>query len=466
MEEWTVIIYFLFMGVLLFIGKILKTKLPFLNRIVLPTALLGGVLGLVFSSAVIPGSYTIDTTIMTTIVYHCLALGFIALTLKQGQAKGNKKIWSTGMVITSTYALQGFIGILLVMIFFSDKFVGSGMLLALGFGQGPGLAQSFGSMWTEMLNGHGAALGVSYAVLGFLIGGTIGVLLINLISRKRNIKKTKRYYDTSITTHEIKVDTVKEVSVMDGITIQIVIISLIYFLVWGTLYVLSALLTTEAGGTIGDTVYGLVKGFNFILGILYAMIYKKILKKFEKHGKNMSFMTNDYVLSNLSSYFFNIMICGAVLSITFDFLKSYGILLAVIASVGAVITLLYLRFVTKKVYNENNDEYFVGLFGMLTGTASTGIALLKGLDRNLETPVAEELVLGSGTAISIALPLFVFLMLPSMGYDVANGVLLGENANKGLFINIAFFGILLYFLVVFGILMLRARKSKEIKTDK
>jgi ESS family glutamate:Na+ symporter len=465
MEKWTVIIYFLFMGVLLFVGKVLKTKLPFLNRIVLPTALLGGALGLLFSSVVIPGSYTIDTSIMTTIVYHCLALGFISLTLKQGRAKGNKKIWSTGMVITSTYALQGFIGILLVLIFFSDKFVGSGLLLALGFGQGPGLAQSFGGMWTEILGGHGAALGVSYAVIGFVVGGTIGVLLINLLSRKKNIAKTKRYYDTSLTTHEIKIDTVKEVSVMDGLTIQIVIISIIYFLVWGTLYLLSGVLTTEAGGTIGDTVYGIFEGFNFILGIFYAMLFKVILRVIQKTGKNVNFMTNDYVLSNLSSYFFNIMICGAVLTITFDFLSSYGWLLAIVASVGAILTLLYLRIITKKIYNENNDEYFVGLFGMLTGTASTGIALLKGLDKNLETPVAEELVLGSGTAIAIALPLFVILMLPSLGYDVANGVLIGANANKVLFEYIALFGCLLYFLVVVTILILRARKPKTVKTE-
>ena len=465
MEKWTVIIYFLFMGVLLFVGKVLKTKLPFLNRIVLPTALLGGALGLLFSDVVIPGSYTIDVSIMTTIVYHCLALGFISLTLKQGQAKGNKKIWSTGMIITSTYALQGFIGILMVLIFFSDKFVGSGMLLALGFGQGPGLAQSFGGMWSAMLGGHGATLGVSYAVVGFVIGGTIGVLLINLLSRKKNIQKTKRYYDTSITTHDIKIDTVKEVSVMDGITIQIVIISIIYFFVWGTLYILSGILTTEAGGTIGDTVYGLFEGFNFILGIFYAMLFKAILRAIQKRGKNVNFMTNDYILSNLSSYFFNIMICGAVLTITFDFLSTYGILLASVSAVGAVVTLIYLRFITKRIYKENNDEYFVGLFGMLTGTASTGIALLKGLDKNLETPVAEELVLGSGTAIAIALPLFVFLMLPSLGYDVVDDVLIGANGNQLLFQNIALFGILLYFLVVGTILILRSRKSAKIKPN-
>ena len=178
--------------------------------------------------------------------------------------------------------------------------------------------------------------------------------------------------------------------------------------------------------------------------------------KIEKRGKNTSFVTNDYVLANLSSLFFNIMICGAVLTITIDFLADYGWLLMTIAMLGGVLTLLYLRFITHRVYPKFKDEYFVGLFGMLTGTASTGIALLKGLDRNLETPVAEEMVLGSGTAITIALPLFGILMLPSLGYDTANAVL---------FDYISLFGCLAFVVVIFAILMYRSRPSKVVKTD-
>lgn len=473
MDGWDIIIYFLFMAVLLFVGKILKTKLPFLNRIVLPTALLGGTLGLLLSDVFISGSYHIDTTIMTNIVYHCLALGFIALTLRPAK-NTNKKVWSTGMVITSTYALQGFIGILLVLIFFGDKFIGSGMLLALGFGQGPGLATSFGGNWGAILAGIGVeadaartigvSLGASYAFLGFVIGGTVGVLLINLFSRKRKIEKTKRYFDKPIQTHEIEVKTVKEVSVMDGITIQLVIIGLIYFFVWLTLLGLSTLLTTETGGTIGDTIYGLLKGFNFIIGIFYALIYKWIIRRIEKTGKNMDFMTNDYVLSNLSSTFFNLMICGAVLTITIDFLSSYGLLLVVVATIGALLTMIYLRLITFKVFPEHKEEYFVGLFGMLTGTASTGIALLKGLDRNLETPVAEELVLGSGTAITMALPLFVFLLLPATAYNIVDGVLVSVGDSADLFKYIALIGCFLYLVVMITILLFRSRKNISVKT--
>ncbi|MFA5466267.1 MAG: hypothetical protein WC251_00310 [Candidatus Izemoplasmatales bacterium] len=447
MDKWGVIIYFIFIGILLFIGKILKTKLPFLNRIVLPTALLGGLIGLLFSSVVIPGSYTIDVIVMETIVYHALALGFIALALKQGKSKNKRKAWSTGMVITSTYALQGFIGILLVLIFFSDKFVGAGMLLPLGFGQGPGLAMSFGSMWSEMLGGHGVALGASYAFLGFVFGGTVGVLAINVIARKRGVQKPTQYSDRSLGKTTIEIDTVKEVSVLDGLTIQLVIISIIYGLVWLTLFVFEKLLANL--GSIGGTIFGLMQGFNFIIGIGYALLYKWLLNKIKAKGKNVDFMMNDYILSNFSSTCFNYMIAGAVLTITLDFLVEFWLLLTIVSIVGGVLTLFYVRYITKKVYTLFSDEYFVGLFGMLCGVASTGIALLKGIDRDLESPVAEDMVMGSGTAIMMALPLFGFLMLPSIGYG---------QTYQGALDLVALFGCLAYVIVMVIILLIRSKR--------
>lgn len=448
MDNWGITIYFILIGVLLFVGKLLKRYVPFLNRIVLPTALLGGIIGLLLSSVFIPGSYVIDVKVMTSIVYHALALGFISLSLKRTKTDNKKKVWSTGMVITSTYALQGFIGILMVLLFYSDKFVGAGMLLPLGFGQGPGLATSFGNMWTDMLSGYGVALGASYAFLGFVFGGTIGVLAINILSRKRGIEKTKRYWDDSIQKTNIEVDTVKEISVLDGLTVQVVIILVIYGLVWLTLFLLEGVLLNL--GNIGQTIFNLLSGFNFILGIAYALIYKQVVKKLESKGKNLNFMTNDYILSNISSLSFNFMITGAVLTITIDFLTEFGWLLILASVIGGFATLFYVRYLSKKVYNDFQDEYFVGLFGMLTGVASTGIALLKGLDRNLESPVAEEMVLGSGTAITMALPLFGFLMLPSLGYG---------QSYEGLFELIALFGCLAYVIVMFVILMVRRKKG-------
>ena len=455
MQEWGIIVYFLLIGVLMFVAKILKTWLPGLNKVVIPTSLLGGTIGLIISlifAPIIIGEDTfIDVDLMGYIVYHALAIGFISLALKRSTSKIKKKIWSTGMLITSTYALQAAIGIILVLLLFSDNFVGSGMLVALGFGQGPGLALSIGNMWDSMLGGNGAALGVSYAFLGFVFGGTIGVLIINIMSRKKGYAKPKNYNEEGIGKETIEIDTVKEISLLDGLTTQMIIIALIYGLVYLTLLVANVGL---AGlGNIGETIFGLLKGFNFIIGIMYALIYKQILYWLEKRNKNVKFMTNNYILSNITSIAFNIMIAGAVLTITLDFLATYGLQLIVTAVFAGLASLFYLRYMTNKVYGDYQDQYFIGLFGMLTGVASTGLALLKGIDPNLETPVAEEMVLGSGTAISMALPLFAILFIPSLTYG-------GEN--ELLWSIIALVGCALYTMIFATILLIRGRRGVNV----
>ncbi len=454
MPEWGVITYFLLIGVLMFVAKVLKTWVPGLNKVVIPTALLGGFIGLVLSLILAPiiiGEDTfIDVEVMGYIVYHALAIGFIALALKRNDSKIKKKIWSTGMLITSTYSLQAIIGIILVFVLFSDKFLGSGMLVALGFGQGPGLALSIGNMWTDMLEGNGATLGVSYAFLGFVFGGTIGVILINLISRKRGFVNVRKYNEESSGKATVEIDTVKEISLLDGLTTQVIIISIIYGFVYLILVLAHRLLgTTDIGGT----VYGLLKGFNFIIGILIALLYKQGLKAVEKKGKNIRFMTNNYILSNIASFSFNIMIAGSVLTITLDFLASYGIQLVTTAAIAGIVTLFYLKFMTKRIYPNYQDEYFIGLFGMLTGVASTGLALLKGIDPNLESPVAEEMVLGSGTAISMALPLFAILFIPSLAYGTPNETLWSW---------IALLGCLLYTSTFTIILIIRGRRGVNV----
>jgi glutamate:Na+ symporter, ESS family len=457
MEEWGIIVYFLLIGVLMFVAKVLKTWVPGLNKVVIPTALLGGFIGLVISlvfAPIITGQETFyDVNALIFMVYHALAIGFIALALKRDSSKIKKKIWSTGMLITSTYAMQALIGLLVVLLFFSTKFAGSGMLVALGFGQGPGLAISIGSVFDNVITDGTfntfAVLGASYSFLGFVFGGTIGVLLINIISRKRGVAKPKHYQESSTGKITVEIDTIKEISTLDGLTTQGIIIAIIYGLVFLTLHVLDILIGDIAGGA----VFGLIKGFNFIIGILYALLYKSILMRFERKGKNIRFMTNNYMLSNIASASFNIMIAGSVLTITLDFLAAYGVQLVVTAILVGIITMFYLRFMTKRIYADHHEEYFIGLFGMLTGVASTGLALLKGIDPNLDTPVAEEMVLGSGTAISMALPLFAILFIPILTYGSPNELLWNW---------IAVLGCLTYTVVFAIILMIRTRRGVNV----
>jgi len=117
---------------------------------------------------------------------------------------------------------------------------------------------------------------------------------------------------------------------------------------------------------------------------------------------------------------------------------------------GTIFTYAFLKWISKKIYSGKYEvHYFLGMFGMLTGTASTGLALLKGVDRDFESPIAEEMVVGSGTAISMALPLFALLMFPGLAITSGNNIY-----------NVFVFLVpLVYGLILLGILLYINRKK-------
>ena len=492
-ENWEMMNFFVYLGVLLFIAKIIKEKVPFLNKIIIPSALIAGFIGLVLSDGflnvidisepvymvyegewetveveednilvitafeayemgvdiqltsqltedeiddgvvgyaddesvmLVPSGDTKRIDIVYNTVYHALAIGFIALTLRRDKSETTKKVWSTGMVIVITYLIQAVIGFAIVLFLFDSVFPGAGLLLPLGFGQGPGLATSIGTGYAKGVGKlvEGGALGATIASIGFLVGGIIGVFALNYLARKHNLRVDKFHREESTIKQTFEVETIQEIRVFDSFTMQIVIIFIIYALVYLTLVALENYILPPLGD-LGHTFAGVFHGFNFLIGIVYALGYRRILKYAEKKGKNVNFLTNNYVLSNISSLAFNFMIAGAVLTITIKSVKEYYLLVIIMAVVGSVVTFAFLKWISRKIYAGKYEvHYFLGMFGMLSGTASTGLALLKGVDQDFESPIAEEMVVGSGTAISMALPLFALLMFPGLAITSGNNI--------------------------------------------
>jgi ESS family glutamate:Na+ symporter len=449
-EDWGTVNYLVYIGVLLFVSKIIKEKLPFLNRVIIPTALIAGFFGLIFSEGflnIIPigRDENGNVQLVYEIVYHSLAIGFIALTLRRNTSKANKKVWSTGMIIVMTYLIQAIIGAGIVYLLFPDIFLGAGLLLPLGFGQGPGLAFSIGSGYADGAGAllQGGALGSTIASIGFIVGGILGVIALNIMARKKELVVDKFHKENATIKESFEFETIKEIRVFDALTTQVVIILVIYALVFLTLSLLEVVLLPQLGD-LGDTFAGVFHGFNFLLGILYALLFRKILGTLEKKGKNVNFMTNNYILSNISSLAFNYMIAAAVLTITIASIELYWKLVIVMAVLGTIVTFAFIYYIVRRIYDDKyHVHYFLGFFGMLTGTASTGLALLKGVDRDFESPVAEEMVVGSGTAISMALPLFALLMLPGMAINNNN-----PSLNLLVFIIPAVYVLILLFIIL------------------
>ena len=83
----------------------------------------------------------------------------------------------------------------------------------------------------------------------------------------------------------------------------------------------------------------------------------------------------------------------------------------ILGVVGLVITYAYNYFVAKKLFPEYVEEQFLTMFGMLTGTASTGIILLREIDGEFKTPAADNLVYQNFPAIVFGFPIMLLATL-------------------------------------------------------
>ena len=209
---WPIILFLaVIMGGLL-AGNTLKRYIPFLRKSLIPVSVIGG-LFLLFISTVLKfttGEYLFNFAIfcegttmngiemLEVLTYHCLAIGFIAMTLRKSDNKGKVKgrvgeVINTGITTVSTYLLQGFVGLAVTVVasFFIPKLIkASGIILCFGFGQGTGQALNYGSIYENDYGFIGGkSFGLTIAALGFLtasIGGVIQTECRNRGRRRRS----------------------------------------------------------------------------------------------------------------------------------------------------------------------------------------------------------------------------------------------------------------------------------------
>ena len=81
--------------------------------------------------------------------------------------------------------------------------------------------------------------------------------------------------------------------------------------------------------------------------------------------------------------------------------------LYILGAAGLASTYLYNAFVAKKLFADYSEEQFLMMYGMLTGTASTGIILLREADPDFKTPASDNLVLQNFPAIVFGFPMML-----------------------------------------------------------
>ena len=403
----------------LMVANIFKRRVPFLKNSLIPNSVLGGIIILLvewiyklisgnafFDSAMFGG---VGENTLEIITYHCLALGFVASSLKTGGGKMGKKrageVFNTGLTTVSTYLLQGIVGMVITIIAASvvtGFFSGAGILLPFGFGQGTGQALNWGSVY-ENENGfvNGRSFGLTIAALGFLSAALGGVIHLNIRRKTGKLQISSR---TDGSTHTDRIESYNEIPMqesVDKLTVQLAFILLAYGLAYGIMAGLTALIGME------ETIYG----FNFFFGVLTATLVKTVVNfMYVKKWVTRKY-TNNFLMTRLSNLFFDIMVVAGVAAIRLEALERYWIILAILGVAGLAVTFIYNRIIAKKLFPEYYEEQFLAMFGMLTGTASTGVILLREIDPEFKTPVSDNLVYQNFPAIVFGFPLMLLANL-------------------------------------------------------
>ncbi len=401
-------------------GNVLKRGIPLLQRSLIPTSVLGGLILLVVAAIykAITGDVMFDTALfggngtanLEIITYHALALGFIASTFKSTNSKLTKKrseeIFNTGVTTVSTYLIQGILGLgitMIVALVIDGFFSAAGVLLPFGYGQGTGQALNYGNIY-EQEHGFigGKSFGLTIAALGFLSASIGGVVHLNIMKKRGKLVFSGR---TDGSLHSEKLETDGEIPMqesIDKLTVQIALIVVAYIAAYGIMALL---------GTLLPGMKSVIFGFNFLIGVLTAMLIKLLLNFLRKKGIVKKKYTNNFLMTRTSNFFFDLMVVAGVAAIRLDILEKHWGVMLILGVAGALVTYVYCRIVAKVLFRDYLEEQFLTMYGMLTGTASTGIILLREVDGEFKTPASDNLVYQNLPAIVFGFPMMFLATL-------------------------------------------------------
>lgn len=436
----------------LFLGNVLRNIIPFLKKSLIPSALIGGLLILIIKiilnalgvnslewtwnaswaakAGVDPSVASItfiDDNLLQVITYHGLAIGFIASTFRTTKVKNKVnrvKVFENGIMTGGTYMLQAAIGLFITIVWFlitkgteKEIFFSSGIILPLGYGQGPGNALTWDKNFSvlvfdanyvvantgrSLFSGNGS-FGLTIASVGFVVASVIGVLHIN-IARKRGIIKVRQGEQQVNVEDFVGENEIPDSESIDKFSVQLGLVALAYAI---------SILIMIVFAIISKFTNSIAWGFNFLWGVIAATLIKFLIKRLQKRKAIKRNYINNHQMDRISGFAFDMMIVAGVGAIQIEFIERYIGVLFVLCAVGAVVSYFYVLFVCKHCFKGFEQEAFVTNFGTLTGTASNGMILLKEIDPGFVTPANNIFILSQFPAIVTVAPLLLILNFAS-----------------------------------------------------
>jgi ESS family glutamate:Na+ symporter len=434
--SWQIFIDIGILSLGLLLATFIRSKVIFFQKYLIPNSLTAGFILLPLYNFVLP-ELGIESGGLGELVYHLLSLSFISMTLRKapksvGTSHADKKrnsrnVFATSMSVMSQYGLQAFLGLIITYVLMvtvlPNLFPSFGFLMPLGFVLGPGQAFAIGTGWEGFGFEGAGTVGLTFAAIGFIWASFGGVFLINYGIRRHWLKReqvekiTARGVRTGVYPRGAgkpegsKLTTESEA--VDSMTFNTAVVMATYLLSYLLLQFLTWLLSFA--GNMGQELAVNLWGISFIFAAVTAMAVRGVIR-----GLKVDYVLDNGTLTRLAGISVDLMVTASIAAISLVVVKNYWLPILIMSTVGGGLALVLVPWFCSRIFRDHRFHRTLMIYGVSTGTLPTGLALLRVIDPDFETPVASQYMVAAGITFMLAIPFILAINLPVYSYTTGN----------------------------------------------
>lgn len=375
------VIIFAIISVLLISGKILRVQIPLLQKLYLPSSVVGGLLGLTLLSCfpnALPAEVVSEMRLMPgfliNVIFATLFLGVGLPKMRNFASSVFSQLTLAQIVVWGQYVVGvGLCGFVLMPLFKVHPAFGN--LLELGFEGGHGTVGGMSQAFTAKGWADGIALGYTVATVGMMIGIIAGMVLINWAYRRGLVKTVRPFSKRSVAERRgihardsrpsAGKQTVAADSV-DSLAWHIAIVGISVLIGWGIW------LTVP------------LKGFPlFPLCMIGGVILQVVAKIFK-----VDLLIDRDQMSRISGASLDYLALAAITTIELKVVMANWMPLTIMILCGVAWTIFAVMFFAPRLFREAWFERGIAEFGQATGVTATGLLLLRTVDPEGKTPAS------------------------------------------------------------------------------
>jgi len=383
----TILMDFAWASGLLIIGLFLRSKVGFLQKMFIPVAVVGGLVGLLLGSEVLGKfcPYYIHWSdnvsgFANPLLAILFVTQFIALSFDRKMIKKCSLIF---LISATVIAAQVLSAMGLGKVFGLPD--GAALLPFGAFYGAHGIPQVIAGIYDTLgywNYDEASAFGTTYATIGMLYGIIVGIVILNYGIRKgwvtaeKSGNLSKEDY-TGILNKENRFKFMTAYTsdiAFDPLTLHFGIVLAIMLVAYGLLQILHMV--------------PLFSGFAiYVPAILVSLVFGVVIKRTPAR----EFIDNES-LAHVGTLALEYLIITAIATMKLDVIMNNAAAILTISFAGLILTTIILMILPKLWLKQNWLENAMVMFGAWTGSTATGMMLLRIADPELETDAGPNLI--------------------------------------------------------------------------